>query len=242
MKKVLIFIGGMVTGFFAGFICGEKKNTRIMEVIPVEPPKETAKTGSVIPEKPKLDQLVAKYRVKETDYVQYSDGQSTDSGLHDRSVEAKETDENPRESVLYPTDDEPNQEEDDEEDTDEVVEEMPEVKFSKPEIMTRMEFENEKKHYDTKTLIYYTFDDTVCDPDDGDSVVVTPEDLIGEDALVCFGMGSQDPNIVYICNDKTSTKYEIVKLDASYSESILGLKYQPKTVNKSVRREDSDFD
>ena len=238
MKKLLIFVGGLIAGFFAGIAYKEHSQDKIVEVIPVDPPKESVRTSGTVPQKPKLDQLVAKYRTEEKDYVQYSDGQSSDSGIHDRSVEATPEDESPRESVLYPTDDDPDEEENDEDDGD--PEELQDPKFSKPWIMTLQEFENENKHYDTETLHYYTFDDTVCT--DEDVVIPAPDDMIGEDALVCFGMGSQDPNIVYICNDRTSTKYEVVKVDAAYSELILGMKYEPKNGNKFVRREDSDLD
>ena len=226
MNKGIIFVSGLVTGFLAGFVFEHHKKDTILEVIPVKEPEETQRTAKTVTEKPKLDQ-----------YVQYSDSKSTDSGIHDRSVEADSEVESPRESVLYPTDDAPDEEENDEDDDPDLDEEP---FSSKPDIMTLMEFENEKKHYDTETLTYYTYDDTVCN--DKDEVIATPEDLIGEDALVCFGMGSQDPNVVYICNDRRSTKYEVVKVDAAYSETVLGMKYEPKVTNKSKRREDSDFD
>ena len=84
--------------------------------------------------------------------------------------------------------------------------------------------------------------------------------MIGDDALVCFGLGSDDPNTVYICNDKRGTKYEVIKVAASYQEQVLGMKdadlrFKRKDYSMSesdadirfrrkdyLRREDSDTD
>lgn len=229
MNKGIIGAIGFVSGLAIGYILGNKsiidkfKSTKVEEVIEFTPEKKNDSEGDkekTTPskfEKPELDQLVKKYRIEEDQYTDYS--------------------ENKREP--YPPEDYLSPEEDDDEEEDIEPELHEEVKFSKPEIISLHEFENEKKNYETCTLTYYVWDDTVCD--DHDNVITSPEDLIGDDALLCFGLGSNDSNTVYVCNDTRGTKYEIVKVDNSYQESVLGLKNIGLSVNKK-RREDIDSD
>ena len=214
MKKALIFLGGLVSGFGLGCIFSKLRNkkseevksdNKVLEVIEFDPDKDRKKAP--IEKKPDLDELVERYKVNDQE------------------------EENP-EDYLAPEDDEPEEEEDDEE--------PPEVEFSFPQIIPRLEFENEKKNYEVQTLMYYAYDDTVCD--ENEQVISSPEDLIGDDALVCFGLGSEDPNTVYICNDKRGTKYEVIKVSGSYQEQVLGITENNSYGTRKMRREDSDTD
>lgn len=217
MKKALIFLGGLASGFGLGCIFSKLRSTKseevksdnkVLEVIEFDPDKDRKKAP--IEKKPDLDELVERYKVNDQE----------------------EENPYPPEDYLPPEDDEPEEEEDDED--------PPEVEFSFPQIIPRLEFENEKKNYEVQTLTYYTYDDTVCD--ENEQVISSPEDLIGDDALVCFGLGSDDPNTVYICNDKRGTKYEVIKVNGSYQEQVLGITENNSYGTRKMRREDSDSD
>lgn len=220
MKKLLIFLGGLVSGFGLGLLFEELKDrqaNRVIEVVDFKRiPDESKKAPHI--EKPELDQLVKRYRTEESNYEDYSKTSKDDIS----------EDPYPPEDFLSPEE-------------DEADEEPPEVEFSTPQIIPRLEFENEKTNYEVQTLMYYAYDDTVCD--ENEQVISSPEDLIGDDALVCFGLGSDDPNTVYICNDKRGTKYEVIKVSASYQEQVLGfVDKNTRVISKFVRREDSDTD
>lgn len=221
MKKALIFLGGLVSGFGLGCIFSKlrsrkpeevKSDNKVLEVIDFDPEKDRKKTP--MNEKPDLDKLAARYRVEDKE---------------DLNIDINPY---PPEDYLAPEEDESEEEEDDEE--------SPEVEFSYPQIIPRLEFENEKKNYEVQSLTYYAYDDTVCD--ENEQVISSPEDLIGDDALVCFGLGSDDPNTVYICNDKRGTKYEVIKVNGSYQEQVLGITENNSYGTRKMRREDSDTD
>ena len=203
MKKALIFLGGLASGFGLGCIFSKLRSTKseevksdnkVLEVIEFDPDKDRKKAP--IEKKPDLDELVERYKVNDQE----------------------EENPYPPEDYLPPEDDEPEEEEDDED--------PPEVEFSFPQIIPRLEFENEKKNYEVQTLTYYAYDDTVCD--ENEQVISSPEDLIGDDALVC--------------NDKRGTKYEVIKVNGSYQEQVLGITENNSYGTRKMRREDSDSD
>lgn len=230
MNKILIFLGGLVSGFGLGVVASNlvktKKEEEPLEVIEFNP-DERKKVDNKF-DKPELDQLVKKYRTDESNYNNYST-----AGDKKKIQVIEEDNPYPPEDYLAPEDDEPEEEDD---------EEPPEVEFSVPIIVSRLEFENEKPHYEVQCLTYYAYDDTVCD--EQEQVVSTPEDLLGDDALVCFGLGSDNPNVVYICNDKRGTKYEVTKVNGSYQETVLGMKDADLRFKRKdyILEEESDAD
>ena len=218
MKKFLIFLGGFLSGGIIGMIIGqtvkEEKKDDVLEVIEFKPNNQKK-------EEPKLDQKAVATHI---------DKPELDTLIKKYRVEEEDyTDYSKPKDEESEEDDEPEDEED----------ESPEVEFSYPQVISLSEYENEKVHYDTKTLTYYAFDDTVCD--EHDQVVPSPEDLIGDNALVCFGLWSRDPNTVYICNDKLGIKYEVIKVNGSYQEQVLGLKDVTYKSTNTIRREDIDW-
>ena len=91
----------------------------------------------------------------------------------------------------------------------------------KPYIIHHDEFYENETDYEQATLTYYEGDDTLADEKD---VPVPDEDsVVGEDALVAFGHGSKDKNVVFVRNDKLELDFEIVKSNGKYSVEVLGL-------------------
>lgn len=85
---------------------------------------------------------------------------------------------------------------------------------------------DEYEDYQPVSLTYFEGDDVVAD---GRDDVIGPEDrerLLGEKNLERFGHGSQDPNVVYIRNDKLELVYEVVKSPNSYAEEVAGFRHE----------------
>ena len=59
------------------------------------------------------------------------------------------------------------------------------------------------------TLLYFDEDDVLTDS--RRNPINRPEKLIGEDALVSFGEGSSDEDIVYVLNNEKGAMYEVVR-------------------------------
>lgn len=64
------------------------------------------------------------------------------------------------------------------------------------------------------TLRYY-LDDVVTD--EHDNPIDHPEQIIGDDALVSFGVLSEDEDVVYVSNLPKKAMYEIIRLDKEYT-------------------------
>lgn len=79
-------------------------------------------------------------------------------------------------------------------------------------IVTVSDFANEQE-YDTITLSYYE-DEVVTD--EYNNPIVHPEQLIGDEALVSFGEGSDDEDVVYVRNDFKKCMYEVVRAGRPY--------------------------
>lgn len=89
-----------------------------------------------------------------------------------------------------------------------------------PYFITGEEFANENLNYEKLTLWYYKKDDTLAD--DNEEMIDNVACLIGEDALGLFNnIGGE--KTVHIRNEKRSADFEIICLDKSYKEEILGV-------------------
>jgi len=78
-----------------------------------------------------------------------------------------------------------------------------------PYLITVDEFHDGMENHEQLTIRYYPDDDTLID--DQDVIIDERIMLIGHDALLQFGMGSMDPDVVYIRNRDLMIDYEIVK-------------------------------
>jgi hypothetical protein len=87
-------------------------------------------------------------------------------------------------------------------------------------IITMEEFAEEMGHYDKISLTFYEDDEVLTD--ESEEIIDDPIAILGEDALVSFGVGSGDPEVVYVRNDWLQIDYEVIRLSKSYKETVLG--------------------
>ena len=72
---------------------------------------------------------------------------------------------------------------------------------------------------DYPEISYYFFSDGVV-TDENFEPVTNLDEMIGEDSLECFGMYEDDPDTVYVCNDRLRCYIEILKDQRSYAQDI----------------------
>lgn len=89
-----------------------------------------------------------------------------------------------------------------------------------PYVVSAEEFSEEKTHYDKITLTYFSEDNTLID--DREEIIPNIDELIGPEAVMNFGNQSDDPNVVYIRNNKRNADFEVVLDERSYTEVVLG--------------------
>ena len=76
--------------------------------------------------------------------------------------------------------------------------------------------------YETNELTYYA--DGIL-ADDGDDIIDDIENLIGEDSLLHFGEYEDDPDTIYVRNDRLRTDYEITRDQRRYADVVDGYPY-----------------
>ena len=84
-------------------------------------------------------------------------------------------------------------------------------------VITTEQFSEERPEYDKLTISYYEDDDTLAD--ENEDPIADPVSLIG-DALENFGEGSDDPQVVYVRNERISIDYEVIRLSKSYASTV----------------------
>lgn len=90
------------------------------------------------------------------------------------------------------------------------------------EIFTVSEEEMETyDNFEDISLTYYAEDDILCD--DQEQVIEDPEAIIG-DALTKFGVKSDYPDTVYVINKRVRAIFEVLMVEGSYQEIVLGMK------------------
>jgi hypothetical protein len=75
--------------------------------------------------------------------------------------------------------------------------------------------------YEKATVTYFSHDDVLAD--ERDARIDGIDEQFGLENLERFGHGSEDPNIVYIRNDKLQIDFEVVKSDGSFTAEVLGI-------------------
>lgn len=92
------------------------------------------------------------------------------------------------------------------------------------EIFTVSEEEMETyDNFEVINLTYYAEDDILCD--DQEQVIEDPEAIIGA-ALTKFGVKSGHPNTVYVINKRVRAIFEVLMVEGSYQEIVLGMKHE----------------
>lgn len=89
-----------------------------------------------------------------------------------------------------------------------------------PAVVSFDKFCDEDDHHDKITLTYYSGDDTLCD--ENEEIIDNRVAIIGPEALHCFGMDSDDPDVVYVRNEKLAIDYDIIRVPSKYSEVVCG--------------------
>lgn len=82
------------------------------------------------------------------------------------------------------------------------------------------------------SLLYFEEDGQLVD--DREQLIPNVEEIVGENNMHQFGIGSKDHNVVYIRNEKLHSDIEVIRDKRSYSEVILGVK--PARENLSPRK------
>lgn len=90
---------------------------------------------------------------------------------------------------------------------------------TKPYVITLAEFSEENETYSKITLTYFTTDDTLCDERDAP---IRDTTIIGVGFEDLFGQDSDDPDVLYVRNDKLQVDFEIARRNESYTQTVLG--------------------
>lgn len=105
---------------------------------------------------------------------------------------------------------------------DPAEQESPSEDEPEEEIFTVSEEEMETyDNFEDISLTYYAEDDILCD--DQEQVIEDPEAIIG-DALTKFGVKSGYPDTVYVINKRVRAIFEVLMVEGSYQEIVLGMK------------------
>lgn len=89
-----------------------------------------------------------------------------------------------------------------------------------PYLIAEKEFEDNLEEYSQITLLYYA-DNVLADEQGG--VVGNIKHLLGKDAIKQFGYDQENPNTLFVRNDKRKTEYQVIRLDGTHSELVLGI-------------------
>lgn len=89
-----------------------------------------------------------------------------------------------------------------------------------PYIIHKEEFRENDKNYSQVTYTYYEGDDVMVDESERP---LPHADLVVGQTNLKWGHGSDDPNLVYIRNEKLESDMEICRSPGSYEEEVLGL-------------------
>lgn len=105
-----------------------------------------------------------------------------------------------------------------------------------PYIISNNVFFAAEKNYEQITFTYYAGDNVLANS--RDEIVEDVDDVVGLVNLQQFGRDSNDPNIVYIRNEKLSLDFEIAKSERAYSKEVLNLTDEDLLAQAPARGED----
>lgn len=107
-----------------------------------------------------------------------------------------------------------------------------------PYVISFAEFQEDETHYDKISIEYFEADNTLAD--DRDQIIPDVDEMIGRRNLSRFGQGSEDPNIVYIRNERIHVDFEVAYNPRGYAEIILGVETEPKHKRQIQRMREDD--
>lgn len=96
-----------------------------------------------------------------------------------------------------------------------------------PYIISIEEYMENAFEHEQAQLTYYQGDGILADEKDG--MITEVEAIVGNENLARFGHGSQDPNTVYVRNERTEADYEVTLSTGKFSEEVMGLRHSDDT-------------
>lgn len=102
--------------------------------------------------------------------------------------------------------------------------------LDEPYVISREEFEGDEMGFNQDTLTYYEGDDVICDTQD--VPLYDYSQKIGE---LKFGYGSDDPNVVYIRNERLGMEWEIIKDSGHYAVEVLGHEIEDQIAREELK-------
>ena len=105
---------------------------------------------------------------------------------------------------------------------------------SHPYIITEEEFLENAPEYDQTQLTFFAGDKALADDNRQDPIPNLT--IVGMDNLEHFGVGSGDPHLLYIRNEKLKADFEISLSQGYYKHEVLGLDVEEKELKHSDRR------
>ena len=92
---------------------------------------------------------------------------------------------------------------------------------SKPYVITEAEWAFNENDHDQINLTYFAGDQVLAD--DADGVIEHVDQIVGILNLDRFGVGTDDPNVLFVRNEKLGSDYEIARREDKYKTTVLGL-------------------
>lgn len=105
---------------------------------------------------------------------------------------------------------------------------------SKPYIITEEEFLENAPEYDQTQLTFFSGDMQLADDNRNDPI--PNHSIVGAENLEHFGVGSGDPHLLYIRNEKLKADFEISLSTGYYAREVLGLDVEEKELRHSDSR------
>lgn len=96
---------------------------------------------------------------------------------------------------------------------------MTDIDRTMPYLIEDHEFSDEFPHHDKISLLYYRYDDVLCEDENSQEVIDGIEAMVGYDALSKLDMQS----MCWVRNERLGIDYEILALNESYGEAVHGI-------------------
>lgn len=103
-------------------------------------------------------------------------------------------------------------------------------------VIHRDEYMENAWEFDKVSLTYFEGDDVLSN--ERDEVILAQDETVGFDNLGKFGHGSNDPDVVYICNKEKAVLIEVTHSDGRFSTEVHGFT-EDELQHSSVRRRPS---
>ena len=233
VKDVVYFAVGAAVGAGAVMYYRKKK----MDIL-------ESKDEIVIPRQYKTDADIPSDISGEATNEVSATGEYTDSRVipinkYNRMVKRYSGDVDPSSAYADPDEIKSSQEDDEYHNCEDTPNNVNRYEVSSPPYVIDIElFSEERDDHDKCTIYYYEDDDTLTD--ENEEIIQDVYSTVG-DALGCFGERSNDPEVVYVRNERLSIDYEVIRLSKSYSETVLGIvKEEEKKRSKPRKRKVKD--